>query len=422
MSEANTVKIREEKESCYLFDWVSFTSKIDSTETIMERIGLKASNKVTWESAKGAHGYKDRLSFGKISIHYNGREDMGIWVEMSGQGCRAFEEYSETTYKELFEWILDQSKKQVKITRLDVAFDDHAGLLDIDKIFEDTKNGHFVSRFYTHSYQGGTMGMSVDHGRKGSKTLIRIYDKAAERKLIDGSHWIRVELQFRDERAMQFVGEFIKAEDESKYIGTVFMSVLNNYLRYVVPEDNDVNRWRWEMTDYWSRLTECAESIQLFTNMKLEYNYIRLHGYIFNQAVNCINALIAIDGTDNVLTELGKYAWQLEKKSKYKNLINEVWAERRNQDGYKPMPQESWSDISMEEKIEKLDRDEWKSYLHENKDKWQEPKNVEPEGWRSYLQEHEQKWGELSFSDELTRKLELWNKFCDEKEQKRLDN
>ena len=34
----------------------------------------------------------DRKYFGNISIHYNSREDMGVWCEMSGQGCRNFED------------------------------------------------------------------------------------------------------------------------------------------------------------------------------------------------------------------------------------------------------------------------------------------------------------------------------------------
>lgn len=49
------------------------------------------------------------------------RDDMGVWCEMSGQGCRTFESFSSRSWESLFSWIAAQ---ELKITRLDVAFDD----------------------------------------------------------------------------------------------------------------------------------------------------------------------------------------------------------------------------------------------------------------------------------------------------------
>lgn len=72
--------------NCVIYDWVSITSKIHSPQNIIEDLGLQD---VTWETVAGARGYRDRLYWNKISIHFNGREDMGVWLEMSGHGCRA---------------------------------------------------------------------------------------------------------------------------------------------------------------------------------------------------------------------------------------------------------------------------------------------------------------------------------------------
>ena len=50
---------------CY--DFLTFTSKIHSTTSIIQLLGLED---VTFETLKGFYGYRDRLYFDGISIHY----------------------------------------------------------------------------------------------------------------------------------------------------------------------------------------------------------------------------------------------------------------------------------------------------------------------------------------------------------------
>lgn len=76
---------------CY--DYLSFTSKIDSVNSIAALLGL---SDLSFETIKGFYGYRDRLYFDGISIHFNGRPGMGVCVEMSGHGCRNFEKYSDS--------------------------------------------------------------------------------------------------------------------------------------------------------------------------------------------------------------------------------------------------------------------------------------------------------------------------------------
>ena len=129
-------------ENLILYDWLSFTMKVADPYTIVDLLGLF---NVPWELTKGARGYKDRLYFNCISIHFNGRDDMGVWCEMSGQGCRAFESLTTLPGKwdDLFQSINDL---HLNITRLDVAYDDHIGLLDIDQIIQDTRAQEYVSK------------------------------------------------------------------------------------------------------------------------------------------------------------------------------------------------------------------------------------------------------------------------------------
>lgn len=303
-----------EKENIVLYDWLSFTSKVCSPDDIISMLGLED---CPWEVTRGAHGYRDRRYFGCISIHYNGREDMGVWCEMSGQGCRAFESLSAVGWDKLFSWI---QMIDANITRLDIAFDDHSGILDIRQIVEDTQELNFVSRSDYWETVLSSKGSTVMIGSPKSKVVIRIYDKARERNCEDGEHWIRVELQLRDDRAK----EFLKIPD--LILGEKFSGVVFNYLRYVVPDPDDSNRWRWPMAEYWLNMLQLVSPIRIYTAPGLDYNLDRCKHYVFSQAGNAIDALVKIYGQNQFMFMLEnrdtqnnpKYA-QLVKK--YQHLL-----------------------------------------------------------------------------------------------------
>ena len=268
-------------ENLVIYDWLSFTSKVHTPDQLISALGL---SHVPWIETKGARGYRDRKYFSCISIHYNGRSDMGVWVEMSGQGCRTFESLSNVGWEGIFSFIRDNG---LKITRLDVAYDDHSGILDIREIANDTQTGMYISRSDYWETVLSSKGTTVQIGSPQSKVLIRIYNKAAERGKTD-EHWIRVELQLRDDRAVQFTKIPLP-------IGQAFAGVLLNYLRYVEPGD-DSNKWRWPMTQYWFNLVQDAEKISIYQSPGMEYNEERCKHYVINQAGNAIDACIQMYG------------------------------------------------------------------------------------------------------------------------------
>lgn len=268
-------------ENLVIYDWLSFTSKVHTPDQLIAALGL---SHVPWTETKGARGYRDRKYFSCISIHYNGRSDMGVWVEMSGQGCRTFESLSEVGWEGIFSFIRDNG---LKITRLDVAYDDHIGILDIRQIASDTQAGMYISKSDYWETVLSSKGTTVQIGSPQSKVLIRIYDKAAERGKQD-EHWIRVELQLRDDRAVQFTKIPLP-------IGQAFAGVLLNYLRYVEPGE-DTNKWRWPMTEYWFNLVQDAEKISIYQTPGMEYNEERCKNYVINQAGNAIDACIQMYG------------------------------------------------------------------------------------------------------------------------------
>lgn len=281
-----------------LYDWLSFTTRENDPYYIANLIGLPD---VPWELIKGAHGYHDRLYYGSISIHYNGREDMGCWCEMSGQGCRTFESYSDVSWPELFDSIANE---HLKVTRLDVAYDDHIGLLDLNQIVSDVHAGEYVSKSRDWSITESSKGQTVDIGSPKSLVYIRIYDKAAERHCDPGTHWVRCELQLRDERAQSFV---VMTEPQNPFtmaLGDAYCGVVINYLRFVDPDPDDTNRWRWPIKDYWGNFLCNAQAIKLYSDPGVDYNLDRLKAYVVHQAGNAIDAYIKIKGLDSFLESI----------------------------------------------------------------------------------------------------------------------
>ena len=293
-------------ENMVIYDWLSFTSKDLSPDQLIEILGL---SHVSWIITKGARGYQDRKYFGSISVHYNGRADMGTWVEMSGQGCRTFESLSAVGWDALFGAIRDHG---LKITRLDVAYDDHEGVFEIRDVVVDTQTGMFVSRSNYWETVLSSKGSTIQIGSPQSKVLIRIYDKAAERGKPE-EHWNRVEIQMRDDRATQFTKIPLP-------IGEAFAGVLLNYLRYIEPGD-DTNKWRWPMRAYWLRLVENAEKISIYQAPGMEYNEERCKRYVVNQAGNAIDACIRMYGIDEFADMIEKRP--VSSNPKYEMLVRQ---------------------------------------------------------------------------------------------------
>ena len=305
------------KENLILFDWLTFSSQSDSPETIMKLLGL---DHVSWQRMdRGRYGYKSRYFFENISILYDGADNMGVCVDMSGMGCRAFETYSSISWEELRD-ILFYNVGDYNVTRLDMAFDDHTGILDISKIFADTLDHLFVSKsrlsqvIVSDNQDNDIRGLTVKIGSDQSNMLIRIYDKAAERLLSD-VHWVRVEMQMRDEIATGFLSGLMRNP-----MGVHFRGVLHNYLRYVVPSA-DSNKRRWPMTSYWSQLLEGVDKIRCWSNPGTEYNEFNLSNFVINQAGNAIDSYLQVFSLDDLLRELKNRPCK-ELPPKYQRLVD----------------------------------------------------------------------------------------------------
>ena len=293
-----------------LFDWLSFTTQLWNPMQLIEFLGLDS---CSWQQISGQHGYKDRYYCEGISIHYNGREDMGVWLEMSGKGCRYYEDYGCMKWAELFTWLLSEPS-DTHITRLDVAYDDFEGLLDINTIYDAVDNYDFVSRwrkcqlFKSKDTVTHEDALTVQMGSRASRCMLRIYDKKQEQQLDDEAmkHWVRMELQLRDDDAVGFIRSYSTGIFE---IGDLFLAVVNNYVRFIVPSDTDSNRWRWKMVEWWAQFIGAVERIRLVTTPGAEYTIANLEHFVIDQAGQAAKTYIDIMGIDAYVKSLMEHTF-----------------------------------------------------------------------------------------------------------------
>lgn len=295
----NDINVSKTSSNIILYDWFSMSCRYDTVESIIDMLGFKFP--VKWENSYGFYGYKNRIFFDGISIHFdhwNKETDFPL-LEITGQGCRDFETYTNGDWDRLFIRALSPLDGY-HVTRLDVAYDDHTGILDIGKMVRKTYKREFVARSQTGTitdqFKREIDAMSIMFGTRKSDFYIRIYDKARERGYTDGRHWIRCESVFKDDRAYEFLKNDMP-------IGKKYCGVLKNYLRFVDRSD-DTNKRRWKMSKFWERFIGDCNSVSVYTPQDVSTNLSRIGRYIFHQAGNSIETYIRCVGLTRFLEEL----------------------------------------------------------------------------------------------------------------------
>lgn len=243
-----------------IIDWFAFTIKKSDPYEVTDMMGLKRG--LFSELERGGMGYKKRLQFGHITIYFDGTDNMGVHVEMSGQGCREFETSSHT-WLDLIALI---ELEKGGITRLDIAIDTVDGSLPLSNITAALDAGNVRTRFSkTRVIEAADI--SVDglsnksetryFGSVSSRCMFRLYDKSAQLGL--DSDWIRFELQLRDDRAQAAASQILLRHD----LGFVATGIINQYLAFI--NDDDSNRSRCSLQDWWFSWLQHTDKLKIST-------------------------------------------------------------------------------------------------------------------------------------------------------------
>lgn len=118
-------------------------------------------------------------------------------------------------------------------------------------------------------------------------------------------HWIRFEMQCRNNHAQSFV-EYICNDIN---ISEVFFNTLNNQLRFVVHSETDTNKRRWATAPYWLKFLEYNGKMSLYKEIGSEYNDDNVISYLntYSGALYTLCSLYGIEFLLHFLKKRGCY-------------------------------------------------------------------------------------------------------------------
>jgi len=160
-------------------------------------------------------------------------------------------------------------------TRIDIAFDDKVGLLDMRTMYDAFESGDYVSRYRNKPDYFGSLetgGLTLYLGSPRSDSQLVIYDKAKERVTkghadeVEGlDHWVRVELRLRRDRANAAAKEL---RERGEQVWSYFAGVLRGMLDFK-QRGTSSQKTRWATSPWWDAFLGFAEKARLVVDKKV---------------------------------------------------------------------------------------------------------------------------------------------------------
>jgi len=241
--------------------WLRFTVPSSTVEEILSVIGGD------WMKAKkGFQGYSEAWmstgsggGLGRIGAKPSWNKEE-VHVDLSQEWIADF---PYTKFQQISEFVL---RKSGHFGRVDVAFDDRQGVIDIPALHEAVKKGQCVSRFKQFRLissgdmdSGADTGQTLALGSRQSDSYLRIYDKAAQQRAsgveVEGK-WVRYEMEWKSDRAHAVAGCLAAVIEEKfqEFVIGVFRSTVD--FRDCLREDEDKERCYASVLPWWRELTE----------------------------------------------------------------------------------------------------------------------------------------------------------------------
>lgn len=324
----------------FLIDWLTVVFHDVSVPYVQALLGMDDPN-IPWETERSfRHGYPCRTWYKNITILWGAdderfydsdgkksaadkvRHDMGICLDMSGQGCRQFESFPGNDWIKLLQDICDRPK--ISITRLDLAYDDHIGTLDLHKIALDVRDRNYTSPskksmiIWSDDQVNDVQGLTVSVGSKSSDVMVRIYDKAAEREFDDDRHWVRCEIQLRHDRCLPAVVQIL----DQNHVGRVAAGILRNYLMFRTPDTSDTNKSRWPVAVYWDKVLLDMDRVRLWISPGEPYNFSKTELHLIRQYGQALITVEALNGSLGSFLDACKRTYPNLSK-KYQSVVDE---------------------------------------------------------------------------------------------------
>ena len=213
----------------------------------------------------GHYSYTEHYYIGDIFVYTSPDEEKGVLLELKGKGCRQFESYLLAQERSWYDFLMDALVDGGVMKRLDLAINDHTGMLDIPELTEKCRNEECVSVFRSFkSYASGElvkheeqdkagMGYTLYIGSLKSEVYFCVYEKSYEQyiklgiPIEEAPIKNRFEIRLKNERAYYAVRDLLTYYDAER---TAF-SIINRYVRFA-DKDETKRRSDWQTNERWA--------------------------------------------------------------------------------------------------------------------------------------------------------------------------
>lgn len=355
---ANLQPIASAKITGFMCDWLGITifARSGDYRDAMAWLTPDAEKMSDWVPMGGKYGYRQGMRRGALVVYFDGADNMGCHVSLSGESCRQLEEewnggvaVGEPVW---IDWLLAIENCDTNISRLDMAKDDFDGVLNVPVIIEKTKAGETVSMHRLWSVtrgENGKMGEkwevspggdseTIYFGKRASNMFVRIYNKQKERldkgeKGSETGHWVRFEVVFKNEKVKKFL-EYLRLCRSFAVVSAWMQQTLS----FREPSDTDENKVRWAVCDWWVKFFENVPKLSRSVSGRVAKTLSQSHAWLARQVAPLLSVVVdvihaetkklGLSGNYQVkqyLSSLVGYG-RSRRKSKHMALLNESLA------------------------------------------------------------------------------------------------
>ncbi|MGL6197658.1 MAG: replication initiation factor domain-containing protein [Lachnospiraceae bacterium] len=325
-----------------IFDYVRLRFPVTDVKYIVERV-LKLRFDRFIHEPYGFYGYPQQYHMRDIVLYFSDENtSQGVLLELKGKGCREFECHLFLQERNWYDFFNDCYGANMIVKRLDLAINDHAGILDIPALTEKCGTDACVSKFRSFDkYASGRllkegdqhkaeMGYTLYLGSKSSEIYFCIYQKDYEQyvkmniPMEEAPIINRFEIRLTDERAENTMNDLMENRDME---GTVF-GIINQYVCFLeVDETKDVAKWgmdkAWELF-----IGEHRNHLKL-TNDPVPYNIDSTANWLAHQVSKTYEMFRLIDEQSGS-TYLKDIFDNVELDRKHKKIVQQIVADHRD--------------------------------------------------------------------------------------------
>ena len=140
-----------------LFDYVKIRFPTLDIQHIIKDI-LKLNINYMLHEDYGRYSYTEHYSLGDIFIYTSADEEKGVLLELKGRGCRQFESYLLAQQRSWYDFLMDALIDGGVMKRIDLAINDHTGILDIPELAEKCRKREYIGKSRSYKfYQSGEL-------------------------------------------------------------------------------------------------------------------------------------------------------------------------------------------------------------------------------------------------------------------------